>query len=55
MHDGDGVALDARDARGGGVEQRVDEVVGQQVDLVDVEDALVGAREQARLERAARR
>ena len=51
MHGRDGVALDARDAGSGGVEQRIDEVVGQQVDLVDVEDALVRAREQARLER----
>ena len=51
VHDGDGVALDARDAGGGRVEQRVDEVIGQQVDLVHVEDALVRAREQARLER----
>ena len=50
MHRRDGVALDARDARGGRVEQRVDEVIGQQVDLVDVEDALMGAREQPRLE-----
>ena len=50
VHGGDGVALDARDARGRGVEQRVDEVIGQQVDLVDVEDAAVGAREQPGLE-----
>ena len=47
MHGRDGVALDARDARGGRVEQRVDQVIGQQVDLVHVEDALVRAREQA--------
>ena len=38
MLDGDRVALHARDARRGRVEQRVNEVVGQQVDLVDVED-----------------
>ena len=46
----DRLALDARDRGGGGVEQRVDEVVGQQVDLVDVEDPLVGAGEQPGLE-----
>ena len=50
VHGRHGVALDARDARGGRVEQRVHEVVGQQVDLVHVEDALVRAREQAGLE-----
>ena len=50
VHGRDSVALDARDARGRRVEQRVDEVVGQQVDLVDVEDAPVGAGEQAGLE-----
>ena len=39
----------------GGVEQHVDEVVGQQVDLVDVEDPPVGARRAARARRPARR
>ena len=46
----DRLALDARDRGRGGVEQRVDEVVGQQVDLVDVEDPLVGAGQQPGLE-----
>ncbi len=49
--DGHRLALDPGDPGRGGVEQRVDEVVGQEVDLVDVEDAAVGAGEQARLER----
>jgi hypothetical protein len=49
--DRDGVALDPGDRRGGRVEQRVDEVVGQQVDLVDVEDPLVRAGQHAGLER----
>ena len=44
------VALDDVLARHGDVEQRVDQVVGQQVDLVDVEDATVGGGEQARAE-----
>ena len=46
------VALDVADAHRGCVEQDVDEVVGQQVDLVDVEHAAVRAGEQAGLERA---
>ena len=50
MHGRDGVALDARDARGSGVEQRVHEVIGQEVDLVDVEDALMGAGQEPGLE-----
>ena len=40
------LALDAREPGRGGVEQRVDEVVGQEVDLVDVEDPAVRAGEQ---------
>ena len=44
------LALDVVDAHRGGVEQEVDEVVAEQVDLVDVEDAPVGRREQAGLE-----
>ena len=50
VHGRDGVALDARDARGRGVEQRVHEVIGQEVDLVDVEDALMGAGQEPGLE-----
>ena len=46
----DPVALDADRPHGGGVQQQVDEVVVEQVDLVDVQDAAVGAGEQARLE-----
>ena len=41
------VALDAVGAGHGRVEQRVDQVVGQQVDLVDVQDAPVGGGHQA--------
>ena len=44
------VALDPVDAGGSGVEEGVDEVVGQQVDLVDVEDAAVGGGQQPGLE-----
>ena len=36
------IALDVVDAAGGDVEQQVDQMVGQQVDLVDVEHAAVG-------------
>ena len=43
--------LHAGAAGGRGVEQHVHDVVGQQVDLVDVEDAAVGQRQQARRER----
>ena len=43
------VPLDVRPAHGGGVEQGVDEVVGQEVDLVDVEHAAVGLGEQTGL------
>ena len=47
----DAVALDDVLAGDGDVEQHVDEVVGEQVDLVDVEDAAVGGGEQAGPER----
>ena len=47
----DAVALDEVLAGGGDVEQHVDEVVGEQVDLVDVEHAAVGRGEQAGPER----
>ena len=46
----DTVALDMHPAHGGGVEQHVDQVVVQQVHLVDIEDAAVRARQQARRE-----
>ena len=45
------LALDDVLARGRDVEQQVDEVILEQVDLVDVEEAAVGARQQAGLER----
>ena len=45
------VALDVHATHRGGVEQDVDEVVVQQVDLVDVEHAVVRGGEQTRLER----
>ncbi len=48
---GDAVALDEVLAGDGDVEQDVDEVVGEQVDLVDVEHAAVGGGEQAGPER----
>jgi hypothetical protein len=43
---GDAVALDPMHAGRGGVEDGVDQMVGQQVDLVDVEDAAVGRGQQ---------
>ena len=46
----DGVALDVADPHRGGVEEDVDEMVGQQVDLVDVQDAAMRARQQAGFE-----
>jgi len=48
--DADAVALDGVDAVRGRVEDHVDEVVVEQVDLVDVEDAAVRAGQQARIE-----
>ncbi len=47
---GDALALHPVDPGGGHVEQHVDQMVGQQVDLVDVEHAAVGASQQPRLE-----
>jgi hypothetical protein len=44
------LALDDVLAGGRHVDQQVDQVVFQQVDLVDVQEAAVGARQQARLE-----
>ena len=46
------LALDVVDAHRGGVEQEVDQVVAEQVDLVDVEDAAVRRGQQAGLERS---
>ena len=46
----DTVALDVHPAHRGGVEQDVDEVVGQQVDFVDVEHAAVRTGQQPRRE-----
>ena len=51
MGDRDALALDRVDAHRGRVEQDVGEVVVQQVDLVDVEDAAIGGRQQPGLER----
>ena len=50
MLDRDPFALDDVDPEGGGIEQDVGEVVVEEVDLVDVEDAPVGLGEQSRLE-----
>ena len=47
----DPVALDMHPPHRGGVEQHVDQVVVQQIDLVDIEHAAVGAGQQARRER----
>ena len=46
MLGGEPVPLDAVDPEGGGVDEDVDEMVGQQVDLVDVQDAAVGGGQQ---------
>ena len=50
MAQGQPLALDPVDAAGRCVEQDVHEVVGQQVDLVDVQDAPVGVRQESRLD-----
>ncbi len=47
MHVRHPLPLDPVAAGGGHVEEDVDEVVGQQVDLVDVEDPAVGRGQQA--------
>ena len=54
MGDRDALALDDVDPERGRVEQDVRQVVVEEVDLVDVEDAAVRLGEQARLERRAR-
>jgi hypothetical protein len=46
------LALDPVDTAGSGIEEDVHEVVGQQVNLVDVQDAAVGRRQEAGLESA---
>ena len=51
MRDGDALALDDVDAERGRVEEHVAEMVVEEVDLVDVEDAPVRLREEPRLER----
>ncbi len=48
---GDAVAFDVYASHGGGVEQDVNQVIMQQIDLVDVEHAAVGASQQSRRER----
>ena len=50
MADGDAFALHVVAAHGGGVQQHVNQVVVEEVDLVDVQDAPVGRRNQPRLE-----
>ena len=49
MTDREPFALDAMPAAGRGVEQDVDKMVGQQIDLIDIENTTVGRREQTRL------
>ena len=51
MADAQAVTLDDVFARGGNVDQQIDEVVFQQVDLIDVEEAAVGLGQEAGLER----
>ena len=50
MADAEAFALDDVLAGGGDVDQQVDEVVLEQVDLVDIEEAAVGAGEQSGFE-----
>ncbi len=54
MRDRDALALDDVDAERGRVEQDVGQVVVEEVDLVDVEDAAVRLGEQARARAPAR-
>jgi hypothetical protein len=44
------LALDDVDPRGGDVEQGIDEVIGQQIHLIDVQDAAIRGGQQTRLE-----
>ena len=46
----DTVALDMVFAAGGDIEQQIDQMIGQQVDFIDVEQTAMGAGEQARRE-----
>ena len=46
----DAFALDAVARGRGHVEQKVDEMVFEEIDFVDVQEASVGAREESRLE-----
>ena len=46
------LTLNLMNAAGRRIEKDVHEVIGQQVHLIDIEDAAVGRRQQARLKRA---
>ena len=48
--EGDALALDDVDAHGGRVEQQVHDVIVQQVDFVNIQQAAVGGGQHARLE-----
>ena len=50
MTQGKPFALHAMYATGRGIEQDIYQVVGEQIDLIDVEDAAIGSSEQAGLE-----
>ncbi len=52
MAEGDAFAFDDVGAHGGGVEQDIDDVIVEQVDFVDVEQAAVGACQHAWLKMA---
>ncbi len=47
---GDAFALDDVDAHGGRIEQQVDDMIVQQVDFIDIQQAAVGGSQHARLE-----
>src|SRR3954452_24489714 len=51
MTDAEAVALDHVLSGCSDIEQKIDEVILQQIDLVDIEEAAIGARQQSRLER----
>ena len=55
MAHAEALALDDVDAGGRDVEQKIDEMVLEQIDFVDVEKAAIGLGEQAGLERSFRR
>jgi len=50
MANAQSVPLDDVDARGGDVDQQIDEVILEEIDFVDIEKATIGAGEKSGLE-----